>query len=397
MHRRIVKRVYIGRNEGMKKVLKIVLSIIAIFIVIAIVMGGCIGSKLKKVTTRPKISENPTVGEWYRITPKQAVNSDGTQWHGLFRKGSENKVVVYFYGGGVSTDKYMAARPEGKSDEGFYNPAVTNDGLEMMGLGSTDKKNPFRNWTMLVIPYSTADWHCGSGEFEYTDLNGSTKTLYHHGYTNFNFYMQEAMKYIDTPDEVLITGFSGGGFGAALLGNDTITNYFPTVKNTTVFAEASFLLDDDWNNIAKNVWHAPDQITDRLVSNNITLDSLKALAKDHPNTKILFSSSVRDNALSKYQNYYSNSIMKATNEAGDVYQKNLKEMVRSLQKIPNTGVLIWEGYNDQKGTNLTGHTLMFMPYFYADDLNGTTMVNWVMSAVNGDVEDHGLELLDKEY
>ncbi len=381
----------------MKKLLKIVLSIIAILIAVVIVIVVCIGIKLEKVTTRPEIRENPTVGGWYRITPEQAVNSDGTQWHGLFRKGSENKVVVYFYGGGVSTNEYMAARPEGKSDEGFYNPAVTNDGLEMMGLGSTGKKNPFRNWTMLVIPYSTADFHCGSGEFEYTDLNGSTKTLYHHGYTNFNLYMQEAMKYIDTPDEVLITGFSGGGFGVALLGNDTITNYFPTVKNTTVFAEASFLLNDDWNNIAKNVWHAPDQITDRLVSNNITLDSLKALAKDHPNTKILFSSSVRDNALSKYQNYYSNGIMKATNEAGDAYQKNLKEMVTQLQKLPNAHVLIWEGFNDVKGTNLTGHTLMFLPTFYESDLNGTTMADWAIDVIEGKGEDHGLELLDKKY
>ena len=205
------------------------------------------------------------------------------------------------------------------------------------------------------------------------------------------------MKYIDTPDDLLITGFSGGGFAAALLGNDTISNYFPNVKNTTVFAEASFLLNENWRDIAENVWQAPNEISERLVSNNIVLDSFRALSKDHPDTKILFSSSVRDNALSSYQNYYTNRVLETGNEIGDVYQENLKLMVKDLQSIPNTGVLIWDGYNDKEGTNLTGHTLMFMPMFYSDGLHGITMAEWVMNGINGNVGNHGLDLLDKQY
>ena len=37
-----------------------------------------------------------------RIHKDGAKSSDGSEWHGIFRKGTENKVVVYFFGGGVS-------------------------------------------------------------------------------------------------------------------------------------------------------------------------------------------------------------------------------------------------------------------------------------------------------
>ena len=380
----------------MKKALKMILIVFLIIIVLIVGAIFLISRFIGNITNRPEIIQNPKIGEWYRITPDGAISSDGSQWHGLFRKGSENKVIVYFYGGGVSTDAYMAARPEG-TEVGFYNPKLTNDGLEAMGIGSSDANNPFKDWTMLVLPYSTGDWHCGTGEFRYTDAYGSEKTLYHHGYTNYTLFMQEAMEYIGTPDELLITGFSGGGFAAALLGNDTISRYFPSVKNTTVFAEASFLLNENWRDIVENVWQAPDKISERLVSDNIVLDSLRALSKDHPETKILFSSSVRDNALSSYQNYYTNGVLETSNEIGNVYQENLKLMVKDLQSIPNTGILIWDGYNDKKDSNLTGHTLMFMPMFYSDSLHGITMAEWVMNGINGNVGNHGLDLLEKQY
>lgn len=380
----------------MKKILKVTLIVFVIIFVLIIGAIFLIGHFIGNITNRPEIVQNPKIGEWYRITPDGAISSDGSKWHGLFRKGSENKVIVYFYGGGVSTDTYMAARPEG-TEGGFYNPKLTNDGLETMGIGSSDTNNPFKDWTMLVLPYSTGDWHCGTGEFQYTDIDGKEKILYHHGYTNYTLFMQEAIKYIDTPDELLITGFSGGGFAAALLGNDTISNYFSDVKNTTVFAEASFLLNENWRDIAENVWCTPSRISERLVSDNIALDSFRALSKDHPDTKILFSSSVRDNALSSYQNYYTNNIFEADNVIGDTYQNNLKTMVRELQSIPNTKILIWDGYNDKEDTNLTGHTLMFMPMFYSDSLNGITMAEWVMDSIDGNMDNHGIDLLDRQY
>ena len=78
----------------------------------------------------PQLTGEPETGEWYAIDIPGAVSSDGTKWQGYLRKGSENKVVVCFYGGGVSVDEYTAARSQ-DVEGGFYNPRITT-GLNIM-------------------------------------------------------------------------------------------------------------------------------------------------------------------------------------------------------------------------------------------------------------------------
>lgn len=386
----------------MKKMVRIILIVI-IFIIAAVAIAAAIIIGIRKRVIRDlmnhrEITSNPKIGEWYRITPDGALSSDGSQWHGLMKLGDKDKVAVYFYGGGVSVDAYTAAWPEGTEEGGgFYNPSIKNDGLEVMGFGNPSEKNPFRDWTMLVLPYSTADFHCGTGDYSYTAKDGTQKILYHHGYTNMTLFMDEAMQYVNNPDTVLITGFSAGSFATSLLANDILTEYFSDAENTTVFADSSLLLNDNWKDIAENVWHAPEFIVNRLHSNNIVLDSLQALSKDHPDTKILFGCSVRDSALTKFQNYFDIGDNIATEEGGATFQANLKEMVSSVKELPNSGILIWDAYRDAAIPSLTGHTIMMLPTFIEEGIiPGITAADWVMNGVNGSVQDYGLELLDQE-
>lgn len=104
-------------------------------------------------TSHPELTDKPEIGTWYRITPEGALSSDGTQWHGLFRKGNENKVIVYFYGGGVSIDNHSAANP----DE-FYSANSLVDGLENLGIGFPAEVNPF--YDALPFCDSTAGQFC---------------------------------------------------------------------------------------------------------------------------------------------------------------------------------------------------------------------------------------------
>lgn len=78
----------------------------------------------------PQLEGEPEVGKWYAIDIDNAVSSDGSKWQGYFRKGSENKVVLYFYGGGFSVNDYTAARSM-DVEGGFYNPRL-NTGLNVM-------------------------------------------------------------------------------------------------------------------------------------------------------------------------------------------------------------------------------------------------------------------------
>ncbi|MFS0751666.1 pectin acetylesterase-family hydrolase [Oceanobacillus sp. 1P07AA] len=378
----------------MKKVLKI-LSIILAFILIVL-----LGVYLF-VLQYPELKDDPKVDKWYRVTTDEMKSSDGSKYRALFKKGSENKVIVYFAGGGVSVNEEMA-REETYNTKRISIDAVANLTMNMGGIATATDDNPFKDWTVIAFPYATGDFHAGTGEFKYTDKDGDEKTLYHNGYTNFTGAMKEAMEHagIDNPDAVLVTGYSAGGFGASLLADDVFSNYFPNATSKTVLADSSLLLNDDWHSIATDVWKSPKHISDRLVSNNITLDSLTALhEKWGDEVNILFDSSTRDGDLAKVQNYFDTGNMETDEERADIYQQKLKETIPKFKEQAGAYLFIWDGlpwYDDPR--NLTMHTIIATPDFHTKFENVDMSISeWAWNAVNGKLEDYGLDLVDKTY
>ena len=337
---------------------------------------------------RLEIPGQPETEAWYRITPEGAISADGSPWHGMFKKGTEeNKVLVWFYGGGVSIDEEMASHPAA-----FYTSRLGHDGAERKGIGSSNFLNPFHSWTVLEIPYSTADFHLGGGEFTYLSANKEQKTLFHHGYRNFRSYMEKAMQHIENPETVVIAGCSAGGFGASMLADEILTDYFPEAENTTVYIESSLLLRDDWDEIAENIWHAPEHLVQTIKTDNLTLNGLRQLSVNHPDTKILFSSSYRDYILSTYQLYFETGKIEYSSAAGDVYQENLNQFAIELQELPNTALFVWKEY--YLVADLTGHIFMDSDTFFLHELDNTsTLASWLSSAVSGNLFSLGTDLL----
>ena len=366
---------------------KIVLIIFLVLVVIAAVAVGIILSKTVLVK-HPELTGEPEVGKWYRITPEGTKSSDGSEWHGLIRLGTENKVVVYFFGGGVSIT--------GETSEGgkkFYaTTAGIQDFIVSGGISSDSETNPFKDWTFLVLPYATGDFHSGTGEYHYTD-GGKEKTVYHNGYNNYAALIEAAKEYVGEPDTLLITGFSAGGFATSLLADDVIGR-FPSAENITVSVDSSLLLYDGWHETATELWNTPQAISDRLTGNNLVLDSLTALYNKRGDTvKILFDCSYRDDTLMQYQSYINTGKMDQTKALGDQFQKDLAKMVADLQEsIPNVGIYIWRCGEDADTGN-TQHTIISSNVFDALE-DGVSVAEWIYAAVNGDVQTHGLELLD---
>ncbi|MDN4618338.1 pectin acetylesterase-family hydrolase [Paenibacillus sp. PsM32] len=346
------------------------------------------------------LTDNPKVGEWYNIYPKNAKSAMGKQWHGNIKIGKENKVLIELYGGGVSIDNYTEERPNIKGiKNGFYNVASENgDNMAKWGISGTQNENPFKDWTVIVIPYSTGDFHVGAGAYEYIKEDGTKDIKFHYGYTNYSKMLDEALKYINTdPEALVIAGSSAGGFGAALLA-DNIIRHFPNTNNITVAVDSSLLLYTKWHETAKNIWHAPQAITNNLKTDNITLDSLVALKKKYnKKVKILFDCSIRDAILSQYQGYITDGTLQSSRKRGDIFQSDLKEMVRDLQnKIPDVGIFIFEG-SIQKDTELTQHTILVIPQVFKEIIDNKSIARWIYDAVNNNVKSYGLSLLDKKY
>lgn len=204
---------------------------------------------------------------------------------------------------------------------------------------------------------------------------------------------------ISDGDAVLVTGYSAGGFAAALLSDDVFTNYFPDAANKNVLVDAALLLDEDWHTIATQVWQTPKSISDKLVSDNLTLDCLGALREKYGDgIHLLFTSSTRDGDLAKVQNYLDTGVMDVDESWGDVYQQILKEAIPQFQEA-GVSLFLWDGvpwYDDPR--NLTAHTIIATPAVWLPfEGQGQSIAGWLTETMDGNPKNYGLELVDKEY
>ena len=62
---------------------------------------------------------------------------------------------------------------------------MAQDFVALGGIGSDAEENPFKDWTKIVVPYASGDFHSGTGEYHYKDSNGKEKIVYHMYFTFF--------------------------------------------------------------------------------------------------------------------------------------------------------------------------------------------------------------------
>lgn len=381
----------------MKRVLKMILKIIGILAIVLVII--IVGVYLF-VLQYPNLKSDPTVGKWYRVTNEEMKTSEGDKYRAFFRKGSENKVMIYFAGGGVSINE-ETARDDTYNTSEIGIDMLANVTMNMGGLASDVEGSPFENWSIILFPYATGDFHAGTGEFHYTDKDGKEKILYHNGYVNYSETMQMVIELagIDNPDEVLVTGYSAGGFATALLSDDVFSNYFPNAKSKNVLVDAALLLNNDWHSIATDVWNTPKEISDKLVSDNLTLDCFASLHDKYgEDIHLMFTSSTRDGDLAKVQNYFDTGVMDVTEKEADIYQEILKNTIPQFQEA-GVSLFIWDGvawYDDPR--NMTAHTIIATPAVWLPfEEQKQSISGWLLDSINGNMVDYGVDLVNKIY
>ena len=354
----------------------------------------------------PELSAAPQKGEWYRVTPRGAVISDGTQFHFEVRPGTENNILILLHGGGMSCNEYMAARPTNLKDygevpPGFYfgNMSEIADAMLLSGITDTPREdNPFRSWTLVGVPYSTGDCHCGTGDFQYTSVKGEEKILYHHGYTNFMKILETVKTLVPQPNRIVVSGYSAGAFGASLL-TDSVMNYFPDCGDVTCIADSALAIRDNWPEVVEKVWKAPEEIARRIHSNNIALDVLQALKKDHGDrVRILYICSIRDNLLAELTGYARTGKRDILPDTVDRFQEALAGTCREIQAtIPGAGIYLFDqparDPAEVARCRTTRHTILHSPDAFSYRMEGKTVVEWIKNEMNGVHEHVGLNLL----
>ncbi len=351
-----------------------------------------------------ELPEDPEDGQWYEYTPQGLLCSNDEPYHACIKKGKENKLCIIFCGGGVSINGYTAARPSSifnaPGTVGYYadDVYIVGDLSARFGIVSNEANNPIKDWSVLVIPYATGDFHAGQNDFEYTATDGKKKILRHHGYINYRTLLKKAKEFCPMPEQILVTGFSAGAFATALL-TDDVMDYFPECTNVVCCVDSALLLYADWKETAETVWKTPKTISDRLHTDNITLDSLIALhKKQKEKVKILFMCSTRDAELTRYQSFLDGGKLGVTKEKGDLFTQHLREMCENLEReIPTSGYFIFntpltEGVD--KEAQLTQHCIITATSIFTIKTDGYRAIDWLATCLSGDTLRVGKELLE---
>ena len=350
------------------------------------------------------LPENPKDLTWYRVPLDKGMSGDGSEYYIYVKKGDPDKLCIFLSGGGVAWNEYTAARPVtgGKVAAGqpnyYWNNLRPFTQIMNINVGITDvvsDKNPFKNWSFVVITYATGDFHVGCNDYPYTSEDGRAEILHFHGYVNFLQSMKVAKEMFPNPDRLLIAGNSAGAFAVPALTGEIVNDYYPKTRNITVFSDSGQLLYKDWRKTAKNIWQAKEAFWKPLHSDNITLDWYEDLySRFGDRLRYLYSSSVRDYLLSAYYNDIVNRKYETDSDVQKEFFEQLKEMVAQLKKItPYFGIFLNEWKIPIVTTGGTVHTSVREPHFLLFTQNGISMADWLKDATEGKVYDVGLDLL----
>jgi hypothetical protein len=174
-----------------------------------------------------------------------------TPYHYFVKRGSVNKLVMYYQGGGACWD-FNTCGLLGIFDKDVNPTGSDNPNNTTTGFGDlTNPNNPFKDWNIVFVSYCTGDIHFGDANANY---GGVATNTFHKGWHNARTAEKFAREHFVNPDEIFVTGSSAGAYGAFF--NAPLHHAVWPDSKFTVLADAgngvitpSFLTDNfpTWN------------------------------------------------------------------------------------------------------------------------------------------------------
>lgn len=342
--------------------------------------------------------------QWYWIDMPGCTCSSGKKYFFYVKKGTENKLLVHFMGGGAAWDASSAAKPALSlfqalfSGGDFLYTAAVSRLLTFLDGGILEKdnpKNPFNDWNVIQIPYATADFHTGNGQISYYDKRKRKKVCRFQGEDNLTQILKKVKELFPEPQQLMIAGESAGGFGCVAQG-DRVAAAFPGCDRITVISDGTQLRCPGWKTITQEVWKTRSELSDCIGADGLLIaDWMKRLHRilgDH--VQYLHINSPLDETLIPFQSCIQGYGYEVNEYSKKDYADGLRETVQTLMKsIPGYRCFITEFKVNEDQT--TAHTALgHSERFYKKTEEGIALSEWIAAAVDGrQIQNVGLSLL----
>lgn len=330
--------------------------------------GTDAGADASVVTTGPITAPEET---WTWIDFPNSFCDDGSPTGLGVRLDPDSDDVLIFFNGGGACWNYATCVTASTSTHGPYGApefAGTAAGLGARTVfDKNDFANPFRNYSMIFVPYCTGDLHAGSVVTTYSDGTAS-RDIHHVGHANVLAYLERLAATFPAPGNVVVSGGSAGGGGA-------LFNY-PAMRTTWPSA-TMFLIDDALPLLPGDAipfraemfseWLIGDLIgplCGEACHTDLSI-YMRVLAEAYPGDRMALLSSKQDSVLRAY-----------FQQTPEQFEASLDDLTTHvLDPLPNMRHYYTAG---------EGHTMLGAPGLIVS--NGVNLRSWLNDMVSGDAE-----------
>jgi hypothetical protein len=184
-------------------------------------LAGCGGTTSPEgnagTTPPPGPQLNALAPGWNRIEPGgDTICSRGTPYAYFVRKGTVNRVVINFRGGGACWNETTCSIAGSLFQETVGSESFATNEENAPGIfDHKNPANPFKDWHHVYIPYCTGDIHWGDNVQTYGQGEAAV-TVNHKGAVNARAALAWTYANIPEPEKVFVTGCSAGSYGSIL-------------------------------------------------------------------------------------------------------------------------------------------------------------------------------------
>lgn len=227
----------------------------------------------------------------------------GSEYRYFAKRGSVNKVLIYYQGGGACWNNLTCGFPTCKTSTEDDDPNAFSTGFADL----TNENNPFRDWSIVFVSYCTCDIHFGDATVEYVGLENLT--VQHLGYHNSKVAEKWAREHFLNPEEVFVTGSSAGAYGAWF--NAPLLHEVWPASQFHVLADAGngvitadYLQNEFGNwNFAANLPDIPG-VLESITEGNGIPGYTEAVANEFPNTNWAHYATMHDGGQGGQTSFY---------------------------------------------------------------------------------------------
>lgn len=299
-----------------------------------------------------------TGASWTPIAPGgKTLCARGGPFTFWTRVANPKKLVVFFQGGGACFDEATCA----VGSRWFEDTAGPEDnpGHDRGIFELSNPRNPFRDWSWVVIPTCTGDVHIGDRRATYGNV-----TVEQRGWQNSQAALRWAFERFD-PDAVFVAGCSAGSVGSAFHAPSVLAQW-PQARVSQLSDSFAFVTPGP---VSLEPWGAPQHFPSfyRPGTAGFTMvDYVTELARTYPERTFARFNYSGDNVQKMY--------LKASGVPRSFFEPLLAQQETALKLEPNyRSYLACGGY----------HCALPSPRFYTTRVQGVPLSEWVGDLAGG--------------